>query len=507
MRRAARWALGAARNASLASIAVLAAAHVGSPNVFFVGKAGAYDVTVIVRPPQVVPGLAEITVRIPPGQASEIRRVVVRPVFWATGTRGSPAGDVAERVATPEPAFTGKLWLMQGGSYSVYVDVEGARGAGTVTVPVAAVATRQLALTGALKGLLVVLGFVLFFGLLTIIRGAAGESLVTPGAELDAKRRRTSRLVTAIAFPVLLLLIFGGWRWWTNEADAYRRTLYRPLAVATTVTSDSGGGTRFRMEITDSAWLARRITAILPDHGKMMHLFLIADSTLDVLAHLHPPMVDSNTFETRLPGLPAGRYRVYGDIVHESGYERTLVSSVVVPASRASAPVADPDDAVAVRPVAATLGAADAKGAAVVAPSLRLLSSTTSPITWGQPVELRFQLVDTTGRGIAVEPYLGMPAHAVITRHDGSVFIHLHPMGTFSMASQQSFAIRDRGDTTARGRLREEALSAAMSHAMGAPDGRVGFVYEFPKAGSYRVWVQVKHEGRILTGAFDAEVQ
>ena len=506
MRRVARWSWRAARTVPAACLMVIAAAHVGSPNVFFVGKAGAYDVTVIVRPPQVVPGLAEITVRIPPDQASDVRRVVVRPVYWATGTRGSPAGDVAERVAAPEPAFTGKLWLMQGGSYSVYVDVEGARGAGSVTVPVAAVATGQLALTGALKGLLVVLGFVLFFGLLTIVRGAAGESLVPPGADLDAKRRRTSRLVTAVAFPVLLLVIFGGWRWWTNEAAAYRRTLYRPLAVATTAAIDSGG-TRFRLEITDAAWLERRITAILPDHGKMMHLFLIADSTLDVLAHLHPPMVDSNTFETRLPALPAGRYRVYGDIVHESGYERTLVSSVVVPASRTSAPAADPDDAVGVGLAPATLGATDAKGAAVVAPSLRLVSSTTSPIKAGQSVELRFQLVDSTGRAAAVEPYLGMPAHAIVTNRDGSVFIHLHPMGTFSMASQQSFAIRDRGDTTARGRLREDALAAATSHAMGAPDGRVGFVYEFPKAGWYRVWVQLKHDGRVLTGAFDTTVQ
>jgi hypothetical protein len=112
MNRVARWAWRVARAASVASFAVVATAHVGSPNVFFVGKAGAYDVTVIVRPPQVVPGLAEITVRIPAEQASDVRRVVVRPVYWATGTRGSPAGDVAERVASPEPAFAGKLWLM-----------------------------------------------------------------------------------------------------------------------------------------------------------------------------------------------------------------------------------------------------------------------------------------------------------------------------------------------------------------------------------------------------------
>ena len=39
-------------------------AHVGSPNVFFDGEAGSHPVRVIVRPPEVVPGVAEITVRL-----------------------------------------------------------------------------------------------------------------------------------------------------------------------------------------------------------------------------------------------------------------------------------------------------------------------------------------------------------------------------------------------------------------------------------------------------------
>ena len=505
MNRVTSDAWRAMRTALVALIAIVGAGHVGSPNVFFVGKAGAYDVTVIVRPPQVVPGLAEITVRIPESQASEVRRVVVRPVFWATGKRGSPAGDVAERISAPEPTFTGKLWLMQGGSYSVYVDVEGTRGGGTATVPVAAVATAQLALSGALKAILVVLGFVLFFGMLTIVRGAAGESLVPPGEELDTKRRRRARLATAIALPLLLLIVFGGWRWWTGEAAAYQRTLYRPLAVTASTTVENGAQ-RFRLAITDSAWLARRITPILPDHGKMMHLFLIADSTLDVLAHLHPAMVDSNTFETSLPALPAGTYRVYGDVVHESGYERTLVSSVVLAAGAATPSITDPDDAVSVGQPATALGNAG-NATAALSPSLSLVAASGAPLVARQPVELRFQLVDAGGRPVAVEPYLGMPAHAIVTRRDGTVFIHLHPMGTFSMASQQAFAMRDRGDTTARGRLSPDALAAAMSHGMGASDGRVSFLYEFPQPGHYRIWVQVKHEGKVLTGTFDADVR
>jgi hypothetical protein len=103
---------------------------------------------------------------------------------------------------------------------------------------------------------------------------------------------------------------------------------------------------------------------------------------------------------------------------------------------------------------------------------------------------------------------MGMAAHAVVTRADGSVFIHLHPTGTFTMAAQQSFALRDEGDTTAAGRLRmDDAPMPAMRGATDDPKGEVTFPYAFPRAGRYRVWVQVKRAGEVLTAAFDADVR
>src|SRR2546422_5456577 len=48
------------RLGALVGIALVASAHVGSPDTYFEGAAGAYPVRVIVRNPGVVPGLAQI---------------------------------------------------------------------------------------------------------------------------------------------------------------------------------------------------------------------------------------------------------------------------------------------------------------------------------------------------------------------------------------------------------------------------------------------------------------
>src|SRR4051812_49801656 len=70
-------------------------AHIGSPNVFFEGEAGAYPIRVMIRPPRVVPGLAEISVRV---KTNGISKVSVLPARWDTGRKGAPPPDPATPV-------------------------------------------------------------------------------------------------------------------------------------------------------------------------------------------------------------------------------------------------------------------------------------------------------------------------------------------------------------------------------------------------------------------------
>jgi hypothetical protein len=504
------------RPLAVAAVALCAAAHVGSPDTYFEGAAGPYPVRVIVRNPGVVPGLAQITVRLlapRPGQ-----RVLVLPVYWDPKTAAPPPPDVAQRVPGDSTLYSAALWLMLGGSYSVRVTVEGPDGTGSTLVPVMAVATRRLAVAPSLEATLLGLGAFLVVGALTIIGAAVRESGLEPGATPDRRRTWRARIAMAIGAVVLAVALVGGRAWWNGVDAAYRSGLYQPFHATATVRG-SGARRTLRLAIDDTAWTnpQRQWTPLIPDHGHLMHLFLVRDSSLAAFAHLHPLPLDSATFEANLPPLPPGRYRAYADIVHESGFAQTLVATAAIATPPTAWTATDPDDAWWVG-----TGEGDQGRGTGVVDTL----ADRSTMTWeqgdltlvvNQDAPLRFIVRDPDGRPAALEPYMGMTGHAMITRADGAVFVHLHPAGTIALAAQQTFQWRQPGDTV-RGllgrRLTEMPMrergagSAEQQRQTGtAAPCSLSFPYAFPQPGRYRLWVQVKRHGRILTGVFDAVVR
>src|SRR5262245_56453509 len=141
----------------IALIPSTASAHVGSPNVFFEGKAGPYPVHVIIRPAEVIPGLAEISARV----EGDVQRVTALPIKWNAGRKGAPPPDVAKPVRGEANLYSAQLWFMEQGAQSVELEVSGASGAGRVTIPVDAIARRVLGMPKALGAILVVLGSLL----------------------------------------------------------------------------------------------------------------------------------------------------------------------------------------------------------------------------------------------------------------------------------------------------------------------------------------------------------
>lgn len=501
-----------------AACALLTAAHVGSPDTIFEGSAGPYGIRVIVRPPGVVPGLADITVRILSGEG--VRSVLVLPLRGGRPTAEEPPPDNARSVPGDARLYSAQLWLMEGGAYSIQVDVSGTAGSGRAIVPVNSIATRRLGFDAPLAIGLLGLGAFLLIGALTIVGAAVRESVLPPGESPDAARRRRSWWIRLATVPVLALAVFGGKRWWDGVDAEYRNSLFRPLPVTARVT-ESGGTRTLRLAIADSQWLGPRSAPLIPDHGKLMHLFLVRDDDA-VFAHLHPVMQDARTFAAALPPLAAGRYRLYADVVQENGFTQTLVDTLMLSAGGAAWRASDPDDSwwKSRQPSAVS----DQLTAPLEDGSAMTWVRDSAPLVAGRDVELRFTVTAPDGRPASLQPYMGMASHAVIARNDGAVFVHLHPAGTIAMASQLVFALRQPGDTV-RGRLGQRIAQVERSTEHGAvqcgapqdtvhrsgmlpaPCSIVSFPYVFPQPGEYRLWVQVKRDGRILTGAFDVQVR
>ncbi|HLI56869.1 MAG TPA: hypothetical protein VKY26_07510, partial [Actinomycetota bacterium] len=445
------------------------------------------------------PGLAEITVRLREGYTGDRNlRVTVQPVQYKAGLKGAPPADVAVPVPGAPGTWSGELWLMVASSYSVRVDVQGAAGEGVAQVPVLAEPTRVLGMDRGLGVLLACLGLFLFAGAVSIVGAAVREGSLPVTGTLDDRRCRRARVVVVVATLLFAAALWGGKRWWDRVDGEAQSSLFKPFRTRATVAL-AGGRPVLTLAIDDPRrhdW-----TPLIPDHGKLMHLFLLREPGLDAFAHLHPVAQGDDRFLASLPPLPSGSYRVYADVVHESGFPQTLVDRVTIPASlpkgekgvAPAAPEADPDDSIR---LTEPLG----RMAATAGPKLALLEDGGSmlwhqePLRARQEVTLRFEVRGADGEPPALEPYMGMLSHAVITRDDGRVFVHLHPMGTVSMAAQQAFEQRE-GETGAMKMNLESARPGALS-----------FPYEFPRPGRYRLWVQVKIAGKVQTAVFDTEV-
>jgi hypothetical protein len=483
---------------------VLLSGHIGSPNVFFDGEAGPYPVRVVVRPPVAIPGLADISVRIRGG--GEVTAVSVQPVRWDLGTEGAPRPDPARQIPGEPDLWTAELWFMDFGSYSVHVLVEGPDGAGRVIVPVPARATEIAGMPASLAVVLVGLGLFLIVGLLTIVGAAAREGTLARDETPDTQRKRRARRAKLVTLPILAIALFGGSRWWTSEEEFYARNLWVPLEIGTEV-EVLGADRVLNVQITDSRWSRARYTPLLPDHGKLMHLFLVREPALDVFAHIHPERVDSASFAVGLPPLPAGSYRVYADILHESGMSQTLTDIVQIPqgatAVEAGLAPTGSDEGwwTASTPPARPGGTASLQDGSV------MIWETMDGLRAGAETTLTFRVLDPGGQPAVLEQYMGMDAHAVVTRDDGEVFIHLHPLGTVSMTAQTLFAARERGDTVRSPTGELLIHDPAHAHAPPGAASTISIPYEFPRPGSYHVWVQVKRDGRVLTGGYMADVK
>src|SRR4051794_37175345 len=136
-------------------------AHIGRPNVFFEGRSGSYQMHVAIRPPAVLPGSAQVDVRISGGH---VTYVMLEARLFDAPMAGTLPVVHAARVMGETNFFNGEIWLLRPGAYGVNVVVDGAWGRGTVTVPLNSVTLQSTVMSSTWKGVLIGLGVFLIIG-------------------------------------------------------------------------------------------------------------------------------------------------------------------------------------------------------------------------------------------------------------------------------------------------------------------------------------------------------
>ena len=179
------------------------------------------------------------------------------------------------------------------------------------------------------------------------------------------------------------------------------------------------------------------------EHTKRMHL-IVARRDLTGFQHLHPEQRADGAWTTSVRLTDAGSYRLFADFSHEDE-ARTLATDLRV------------DGAADLRPLPAPAATAVSDGGYDVG----LAASGAHP---GEEAQLRFR-VTRDGESVRSESYLGAGGHLVALREGDLAFLHVHAVN-------------------------------------GAGSGEIGFGATFPTAGSYRLFLQFRHDGEVQTVAF-----
>ncbi len=517
------------------SIAGPLAAHIGSPDVFFQGDAGPYHLVVSIRTPQMIPGIAEIQIR---SSTPGVKQIKIVPLYIVgEGSKYPPPPDVLLPSKDDPQFFSGKLWLMASGSWQVRVEADGDAGSGTIAVPVPAAARSTMPMQKSLGALLAGLMVLLVAGIVSIIGAARREGQLEPGQQAGPAQKRAARFVMAGAFLVVAAVLAGGAFWWkTAAANLSNRMIYTAPDLFVSLVP----GDQMLLRIGDSKWHTRRpetvATPLMPDHGHLMHLFLIRTPQMDRFYHLHPVPDKGGVFLDNLPPVAAGHYQVFADIVRVSGFPDTLSAQIDIPET-AGKPLSGDDSTASAAPISAdSQNAKDASGAnakdmkdakptndaqasliSALPDGTRMVwERAAGPLPANQLLWFKFRLEDANGKPVAnLEPYMGMAGHAEFVRSDLSVFAHVHPDGSVPMAAVQladatlakNAAIPASSNPPEATEMKMPAMAAMPGMADGPLAPEVSFPYGFPKPGLYRIFVQVKYNGRVETGVFDAQVK
>ncbi|WP_254538759.1 hypothetical protein [Halomarina litorea] len=194
----------------------------------------------------------------------------------------------------------------------------------------------------------------------------------------------------------------------------------------------------------------RPITEFEESHGERSHLIVVRRD-LTAFQHLHPTLEADGTWRVAEFSLPAGGvYRAFVDVVVD---DRPTTLGIDLLVSGTFEP--NTDQKAMRRATAADY-------------DIELQSGL---ISVGEASQLSFVVRREDGTSASLHPYLGALGHLVTLRDGDLAYLHVHPVET------------------------------------NPEDGTVAFDAQFPTPGHYRLFLQAKPDGELVTAAFDIQVE
>ncbi|WP_406003963.1 hypothetical protein [Streptomyces sp. NBC_00987] len=214
-----------------------------------------------------------------------------------------------------------------------------------------------------------------------------------------------------------------------------------------TPTVRAGARTEIRFAVKDDS--GRKVTAYQREHGKELH-FILASTDLTQYRHLHPVRAADGTWSTPVDLPEAGGYRVFADFTPAAAGAGNLTLGADLAVSGAYRPAALP-----------------APGTTAEVDGYRVALG--GELRAGRSGQLKLS-VSRNGRPVTdLQPYLGAYGHLVALRSGDLAYLHVHPNE-------------------------------------GGPGPEVSFTATAPSAGTYRLFLDFKHEGKVRTAAFTVRV-
>lgn len=193
---------------------------------------------------------------------------------------------------------------------------------------------------------------------------------------------------------------------------------------------------------------------LVPHHQAFIHLVMI-DTTTQHFVHAHPVRIAPGQYQLDISNLPRGIYDVAIEIERLGSGSQVLRGTVEWGQGRAPRG-AIPAPQIPFETVIEGYTVAVAIPNAVIA---------------GVPTTIQVAVSKDGVPVSALDYWLGMRGHMILRDPSGSMFGHVHATGAMNEDFQP----------------------------VSPPGNRVEFIYAFPFAQTYQIWLQVQVDGRILT--------